>query len=292
MNSNLAPLSAQSVLVVGGGAMGTGIAYAAAYAQYEVTVLEPNTAQFERLMRAVRHAASDAVKRRKLDEPGAAALCARISGASAMAALRRRPAVAIETVSENLELKLRVLRELSALQPELLGTNTSALSIDELASVLPDPGRFLGMHFFQPVWSFKFMELIRGEKTSSATIEAARAFATSLGKESIVVRNVPGFATSRLEVISSLEAMRMLEDGVAGAEDIDRASVLAFHHPMGPLRRSDMVGLDVRLDIARVLEKTYGPRYAPPRILEAMVARGDLGRKSGRGFFEWKEGGE
>jgi 3-hydroxybutyryl-CoA dehydrogenase len=277
----------QSVVVVGGGAMGTGIAYSAAFAQYQVTVVEPVSTQYERLMRAVGQAARDAVRRGKLDEAGAAALSARITRVGGIADIPKRPDVAIETVSENLDLKLRILRELGALEPRLIGTNTSALSIDELAAALPDPSRFLGIHFFQPVWSFKFVELIRGKVTAAASVAAAQAFATSLGKESIVVRNVPGFATSRLDVISSLEAMRMLEDGVASAEDIDRASMLAFHHPIGPLRLSDMVGLDVRLDIARVLERTYGPRYTPPRILEAMVARGELGRKSGRGFFVW-----
>jgi 3-hydroxybutyryl-CoA dehydrogenase len=143
------------------------------------------------------------------------------------------------------------------------------------------------MHFFNPVWSIKLVELVRGQATSEATLERARAFATRIGKESLTVRNVPGFATSRLDLIASLEAMRMLEDGVASAEDIDHALVTAYRHPMGPLRLSDIVGLDVRLDIARHLSQALGPRYAPPRILEEMVAQGHLGQKSGRGFFEW-----
>jgi 3-hydroxybutyryl-CoA dehydrogenase len=279
----------QRVIVVGGGSMGTGIAYSAAFAQHDVTVVEPRAAQYETLMRAVRQAAGSAVTRGKLDPSGAERLCQRITTTPDLAHVRPRPDVVIETVPERIELKHRVLREIGALEPRLIGTNTSALSIDELAVALPDATRFLGMHFFQPVWSFKFLELIRGSATSDATVELARAFATTLDKQTIVVRNVPGFATSRLDLISSLEAMRMLEDGVANAEDIDRASVLAFHHPIGPLRLSDMVGLDVRLDIARVLERTYGVRYAPPRILQEMVARGDLGRKSGRGFFLWSE---
>ena len=126
-------------------------------------------------------------------------------------------------------------------------------------------------------------------RSSEAAIAAARAFAGSLGKESLVVRDVPGFATSRLDLAASLEAMRMLESGVASAEDIDRAAVLAYHHPVGPLRLSDIVGLDVRLDIARTLERAHGPRFAPPALLIEKVARGELGQKSGRGFFIWND---
>jgi 3-hydroxybutyryl-CoA dehydrogenase len=267
--------------------MGTGIAYVAALSGAAVTVVEPDEARAAVLFRELRKAALDAVVRGKIDSAGADALVARIVRVTDSAGVPPRADVAIETVPERLELKHRVLAALAATDPRLLATNTSAMSIDALASVIPDASRFLGLHFFQPVWSFKFMEIIRGAATSEAAIAAAQAFGASLGKATIVVRNVPGFATSRLDLISSLEAMRMLEDGAATAEDIDRASVLAFHHPIGPLRLSDMVGLDVRLDIARVLEGHYGERYAPPRILQEMVARGDLGRKTGRGFFVW-----
>lgn len=279
----------ERVAVIGGGTMGTGIAYVCAQAGYDVTVVEPDDARAETLRRACAAAAQDGIKRGKQTDAQAAATLARLSRVTRIADVPARPAVAIETVSERVELKHRVLPEIAALQPGWIGTNTSAMSIDELATVLPDPTRFLGAHFFQPVWSFKFMEIVRGVATSDAAIEAARAFATRIDKQSIVVNNVPGFATSRLDLISSLEAMRMLEDGVASAEDIDRASLLAFRHPIGPLRLSDMVGLDVRLDIARVLERHYGERYAPPRILIEKVERGELGRKSGQGFYAWPE---
>ncbi len=280
-------MSAAKVVVAGGGTMGTGIVYVASMAGAQVTVVEPDDARAAAMDRELRQAAADAVVRGKLDKPGADALLNRIARVRDVAAIPQQADVAIETVPERPATKHPVLKGLAASGARLIGTNTSALSIDELAAVLPDATRFLGLHFFQPVWSFKFMEIIRGAATSDAAVAAAQAFAASLGKQSIVVRNVPGFATSRLDLISSLEAMRMLEDGVASAEDIDRASVLAFHHPIGPLRLSDMVGLDVRLDIARVLEAEYGERYAPPRILLDMVARGELGRKSGRGFFTW-----
>ena len=163
------------------------------------------------------------------------------------------------------------------------------MSIDRLAAALPDPRAFLGMHFFNPVWSLPLVELVRGEQTSDASLETARAFVTWLGKQSLTVRDVPGFATSRLDLIASLEAMRMLESGVASAEDIDRAAVLAYRHPVGPLRLSDIVGIDVRLDIARTLEAAHGPRFAPPQILIDMVAEGKLGAKSGQGFFTWPQ---
>lgn len=275
------------VVVVGGGTMGTGIAYVASLSGATVTVVEPDDARALALDDELRGAAADAVARGKIASVAAAALVQRIARVRDIAEIPRQADVAIETVPERLELKQRVLKALAATDPRLLGTNTSAMSIDTLASVLPEPSRFLGLHFFQPVWSFKFMEIIRGAVTSDAAVANAQAFGTALGKASIVVRNVPGFATSRLDLISSLEAMRMLEDGVASAQDIDRASMLAFHHPIGPLKLSDMVGLDVRLDIARVLESHYGERYAPPRILREMVARGQLGRKTGRGFFAW-----
>lgn len=279
----------ERVVVIGGGTMGTGIAYVCAQAGYAVTVVEPDDARAGVLERACAAAAQDGIRRGKQSEAQAAATLARLRRVTRVADVAPAPAVAIETVSERLELKHRLLPEIAALAPALLGTNTSAMSIDELATVLPDRSIFLGTHFFQPVWSFKFMEIVRGAATSDAAVEAARAFATRIDKQSIVVNNVPGFATSRLDLISSLEAMRMLEDGVAGVEDIDRASLLAFRHPIGPLRLSDMVGLDVRLDIARVLESHYGERYAPPRILIEKVARGELGRKSGQGFYAWPE---
>ena len=155
------------------------------------------------------------------------------------------------------------------------------------ATALPDASRFLGMHFFNPVWSLPMVELIRGKDSSEDSLALAKLWAQSTGKTTITVRDVPGFATSRLDLIASLEAMRMLEDGVASAKDIDHAMVTAYRHPMGPLRLSDIVGLDVRLDIARQLSQSLGPRYAPPRLLEDMVAKGHLGQKSGQGFFEW-----
>jgi 3-hydroxybutyryl-CoA dehydrogenase len=186
-----------------------------------------------------------------------------------------------------LPLKQQVLSAIAAREPKVIATNTSALSVDVLAGSVRDASTFLGMHFFNPVWSLPMVELIRGAHTSDATLARARGFAGAIGKTTITVRDVPGFATSRLDLIASLEAIRMLQDGVASAADIDHAMVTAYRHPMGPLRLSDIVGLDVRLDIARHLSATLGERYAPPRLLEEKVTRGELGQKTGKGFFDW-----
>lgn len=275
------------VAVVGGGTMGTGIAYVAAQAGAAVTVVETDERRTATLLSSIRAAAENGVQRGKLDEAEAARLVGRISCSSVIESLADELDLVIETVSERLDLKHDVLRQIDAKNPHIIATNTSALSIDELAEAVSARDRFLGMHFFNPVWSIRLVELVRGEHTSEETLRLAREFVTTLGKESLTVRNIPGFATSRLDLIASLEAMRMLESGVASAEDIDRAAVLAYRHPVGPLRLSDIVGLDVRLDIARTLEQAHGVRFAPPNILVDMVARGDLGQKSGRGFFEW-----
>ena len=279
----------ENVAVVGGGTMGTGIVYTAALSGAEVWVVEPDDARADVMRGSIDDAAAGGVRRGKLDAEQAAALKGRIHRLAVVAELPEGLDLVVETVPERLELKHEVLAGIAQKHPDIIASNTSALSIDKLAEVIPFPERFLGMHFFNPVWSIRLVELVRGRETSEATLEAARAFARQLGKESLTVIDVPGFATSRLDLIASLEAMRMLESGVASAEDIDRAAVLAYQHPVGPLRLSDIVGLDVRLDIARTLEEAHGPRFAPPQILIDMVARGELGQKSGRGFFGWTD---
>lgn len=276
------------IAVAGGGTMGAGIAYAAALVGGDVLVIEPDDARAEALARTIREAAAAAVSRGKLDATAASALAARISRRATPDAIPLGLDLVIETVPERIALKLEALARIAEREPAMIASNTSALSISRLAGGVRDAGTFLGMHFFNPVWSFRLVELVRGERTSKSTLERARHFVRWLGKESLTARDVAGFATSRLDLIASLEAMRMLESGVASAEDIDRAAVLAYRHPVGPLRLSDIVGLDVRLDIARVLEAAHGSRFAPPQILEDLVAQGRLGVKSGRGFYEWR----
>jgi 3-hydroxybutyryl-CoA dehydrogenase len=273
--------------VVGGGTMGVGIAYVSALAGGTVHVVEPDDRRAESMQRTVQEAVASAIRRGKLDERAGAELFSRMTRHKNVMEIPSGCDVVIETVPEREALKLEVLAQIADRRPALIGSNTSALGIDLLARALPDPSRFLGMHFFNPVWSFRLVELVRGARTSPEALEGARGFVTWLGKESLTVRDIPGFATSRLDLIASLEAMRMLESGIASAEDIDRAAVLAYRHPVGPLRLSDIVGLDVRLDIARVLEAAHGSRFSPPAILIDMVAQGRLGAKSGRGFFEW-----
>lgn len=275
--------------VVGGGTMGVGIAYVFAAAGWATTVAEPDPARGQALRQVLHTQAEQGLARGKLTGEQARELPGRVGLVGAASDLPLGLDLVVETVPERLALKQRVLAAVAERRPLLLASNTSAISIDLLAGALPHPETFLGMHFFNPVWSLPLVELIAGARTAPATLQAAAELVRLAGKRPIVVRDVPGFATSRLDVVAALEAMRMLEDGVASAEDIDTAVMLAYRHPIGPLRLSDVVGLDVRLDIARSLEQVYGERFAPPRVLLDKVAAGELGRKSGQGFFAWSE---
>ncbi|RVQ65018.1 3-hydroxyacyl-CoA dehydrogenase family protein [Croceicoccus ponticola] len=278
-----------STAVLGGGTMGVGIVYVCAQAGGQVWLVEPDDARAKAVKHEIGDAVASAINRGKMTEPDADELPRRITRLKTVDDIPENLDLVIETVPERLAIKKDVLARAAARKPHLLATNTSAISIDLLAADLPEPAKFLGMHFFNPVWSIKLLEIVRGAATSDHAIEQARTFARWIGKESLTVSDVPGFATSRLDLIASLEAMRMVESGVASAEDIDRAAVVAYRHPVGPLRLSDIVGLDVRLDIARTLEAAHGSRFAPPAILERMVAEGKLGAKSGEGFFAWTD---
>jgi 3-hydroxybutyryl-CoA dehydrogenase len=280
-------MPAKSMAVVGGGTMGVGIVYVFAAAGWNVWVVEPNDASANTLQKTLEETAVAGLKRGKLNESNVAHITTGVQRLRSADELPVGLDLVVETVPERMDIKRVVLGQIDARLPSIIATNTSAMSINELAKCVKDPSSFLGMHFFNPVWSLAMVELIRGDATSASTLAMAQSYSDSIGKTSITVRDVPGFATSRLDLIASLEAMRMLQDGVASAEDIDKAMLIAYRHPMGPLRLSDIVGLDVRLDIARQLSATLGDRYAPPKILEEMVARGDLGRKSGKGFFDW-----
>jgi 3-hydroxybutyryl-CoA dehydrogenase len=273
--------------VVGAGTMGVGIAYVFAAARYTVTVVEPDLSRSEQLIRVMETQATKGLERGKLTEAESIELPGRVRRATTLDALPEGLDLIVESVPEHLQLKRTVLAEAEQRRPALLASNTSSLSIDLLATDLARPEAFCGMHFFNPVWSLALVEVIQGAATEESALDEARTLVESIGKQAIVVRDVPGFATSRLDLAAALEAMRMLEDGVASAEDIDRAAVLAYRHPVGPLRLSDIVGLDVRLDIAESLAATYGERFAPPELLRGMVREGRLGQKSGRGFYTW-----
>lgn len=278
---------AQSAAVIGAGTMGVGIAYVLAVSGARTTVVEPDLARWAAVQEEIAEAARGGVRRGKLSAEVAAALPGRLHHVSDTDALPEGLDVVVETVPEHLELKQRILAAAEARHPTLLATNTSALSVDTLAAGLARPEGFLGLHFFNPVWSIPVVEVVRGAATSEATLATALELVGSLGKESAVVRDAPGFATSRLDVVAALEAIRMVEQGVGEPADIDRAIQLAYRHPVGPLRLSDIVGLDVRLHIARTLERELGPQFTPPQLLVDKVAAGELGRKSGRGFYDW-----
>lgn len=286
MPSGIVP---KTVGVVGGGTMGVGIAYVYAAAGSRVMLVEPSSARQATLRDVLAKAAVSGVSRGKLRPDEAEALQGRIDVRGDAAELERGLDLVVETVPEVPELKHRVIAEIAEREPRLLATNTSSISVDALARSARDSTRFLGMHFFNPVWSLPFVELVQGADTSADAVDLARRYAEATGKTTIVSRDVPGFATSRLDVLSAMEAIRMLEDGVATAEDIDKAMVTAFRHPVGPLRLTDIVGLDVRLDIGLHLAGALGDRYAPPQLLRDKVARGELGVKSGRGFYDWSE---
>jgi len=215
---------------------------------------------------------------------------ARLSGTTRIGDAVAGADLVVEAAPESMELKEKIFAEVDAAAPKhaILATNTSSLSIARIASVVKDPSRFVGMHFFNPVHIMKLVEVVWGPETSEATRDAAVGFASRLGKEPIVVRDAPGFASSRLGIVLGMEAIRMVEQEVASAEDIDKAMELGYRHPMGPLKLTDLVGLDVRLGIAEYLHETLGSdAFEPPALLRRMVAEGKLGKKSGQGFYSW-----
>lgn len=275
------------VAVVGGGTMGVGIAQVFAVAGCAVTVVEPDAARAGGIVARVTDSVARAAARGKLPADAAEAVPGRITVATDIDRLPADLDLVVEAVPERLDLKRTVLAAIERRGPRLLGSNTSGIGIGELGARLDDPGRLIGLHFFNPVPAMPLLEIVVADTTDDATVDAARDAAALIGKEVIVVRDRPGFATSRLGVMLGLEAVRMLEDGVASAADIDRAMELGYRHPMGPLRLTDLVGLDVRLDIARNLAAAYGPRFDPPQLLIDKVAAGELGKKTGRGFHVW-----
>ncbi|SBT53744.1 3-hydroxyacyl-CoA dehydrogenase family protein [Micromonospora narathiwatensis] len=277
-------------VVVGAGTMGLGIAYVASGAGYAVELVEVDPTRGEDAVRRLGELWERGVQRGKLTAEEATANRERLTLRAGLAEVAEGPDVIVEAVPERLDLKRSVLRQAEARRPALLGSNTSSIPIAELAEGLARPADFLGLHFFNPVWVMALLEIVVGPATAPETTEAAVALAGRLGKDPVVVRDMPGFATSRLGVTLGLEAIRMVADGVASPGDIDKAMVLGYRHPIGPLELTDLVGLDVRLDIARTLQAAYGDRFAPPPLLEQLVAEGKLGKKSGQGFYTWEGG--
>jgi 3-hydroxybutyryl-CoA dehydrogenase len=277
-------------VVIGAGTMGAGIAYVAANAGYHVELVEVDPARANAALGDLQSLWDKAVTRGRQSEEDARAAGGRVRTATAVDQLATGPDLVVEAVPERLALKHEVLSAAEKLRPALLASNTSSIPIGSLAGVLERPDRFCGLHFFNPVWAMQLIEIVVGPASAPESVDAAVAVTARLGKEPVVVRDAPGFATSRLGIALGLEAIRMFADGVASAADIDKAMTLGYRHPMGPLELSDVVGLDVRLDIARLLEAAYGERFAPPPLLATMVAEGKLGKKSGEGFYRWVDG--
>jgi 3-hydroxybutyryl-CoA dehydrogenase len=271
--------------VIGGGTMGAGIAQVLLEAGCDVVVVESDAGAAERARARI----AEGLARRKDAAPEEIeARTARLRAVTGLAEPLDVDLV-VEAIPELPDAKRDLLAAAEKVVPPaaLLASNTSSLSITDLAGALERPERFLGMHFFNPVPLSALVELVVGQATTPAAVDDARAWVARLGKESIEVRDSPGFATSRLGVALGLEAIRMLEEGVASAADIDQGMVLGYRHPMGPLRLTDLVGLDVRLNIAEHLAATLGPRFEPPALLRDKVAAGELGKKTGRGFYDW-----
>lgn len=280
------PVPPRYVGVFGGGRMGAGIAHAFLAAGASVRIIEATADAAEHARDRVLRSLAKAAERGTLRD---------VTGAveSRLVVSTERDTLAgcelvIEAVPEDAGLKRTVLAESERLAPQAwLATNTSSLSVARLAEALQAPSRLIGLHFFNPVPASSLIEIVVGPTTSAELVELAQSWAVAIGKIAITVTDSPGFASSRLGVALALEAMRMLESGVATCEDIDLAMTLGYKHPTGPLETTDIVGLDVRLAIAEHLAAELGPRFEPPSILRAKVAAGEVGRKSGRGFYEW-----
>jgi len=276
--------------IIGGGTMGIGIAHRFAVngAQTAIVDIDIETAR-----EAVRRTA-DTIRagrdRGKIPPATAEHAISNLAAVGAVEDLDTGLDLIIEAVVEDPAVKAGILAAAERRGPVVLASNTSSISIDTLAETLERADRFAGMHFFNPVWAMSLVEVVRGAETSDATLDRIGGFVSFLGMEQALVNDAAGFATSRLGVLVGIEAIRMVEEGVAAPEDIDRAMSLGYRHPMGPLMLGDLVGLDVRLKIADHLASVYGERFSPPALLRAMVDRGDIGKKSGRGFYDWSTG--
>jgi len=285
MSDNVSTIS-----VIGAGTMGHGIAQVAAVAGYRVKIHDADGAALDAATGKIDGNLQGGVDRGKLTPEEKAGALGRLSVEKDLAAAVGDASLVIEAIVEKIDVKRKVFAAVEGHAPEdaVLATNTSSLPIAQIAAGVKDGGRVIGMHFFNPVHIMKLVEVVVHAATSDRARAAVLEVARRMGKEPIVVRDSPGFASSRLGVVLGLEAMRMVEQEVASPGDIDKAMELGYKHPMGPLRLTDLVGLDVRLAIAEVLHRELGgAQYEPPEILRDKVARGELGKKSGQGFYSW-----
>lgn len=279
------------IAVIGTGTMGAGIAYVAAARGQDVSVFDFVPAAREAGLARITADLDDGVRRGKLDPAGRDAALARVRPATGLADCVAGADLVVEAVIEDPAVKQDVLRQAEAAAPRdaVLASNTSALSVTHLMSALDDSARGVGMHFFNPVRAMQLCEIVVGLETAPATIDRAEQAAAALGKQTVQVRDLAGFVTSRINIVIGNEAFLMLEQGVASAEGIDRAVRLALNHPMGPFQLADLVGLDVRLAATRELHRVLGDKYRPAPLLEQYVSAGRLGRKTGRGVYAYDE---
>jgi 3-hydroxybutyryl-CoA dehydrogenase len=281
----------QTIAVIGAGTMGHGIAQVAAAAGFKVVLSDVDRESLARGVKAIEGNLAKGIKLGKLTDDDRDRTLQHIHGTTNLKECATADLI-IEAAPEKLDLKKDILRELESASdhPFIFASNTSSLSISEIASSSKRPEAVIGMHFFNPVHIMKLLEIVVGKKTSAETVAAVTNVASKMRKDPIVVKDAPGFASSRLGVVLGLEAMRMFEQGVASAQDIDTAMELGYNHPMGPLKLTDLVGLDVRLNIAEYLYRELGSEaFKPPEVLRRMVSEGKLGKKTGQGFYDWSK---
>jgi 3-hydroxybutyryl-CoA dehydrogenase len=281
----------KTVAVIGAGTMGRGIACAAALGGYRTVLEDVSGSVLAKALTWIRESLDEAVTRGKLDVSGQDAALTRLSTSQVVAEAIRDAELIIEAIPEELELKIELFATLDkfAAPDAIFASNTSSLSITEFSSTVRRPDRCIGMHFFNPVPKMKLVEIIRTPYTSDETLTACRAVAQRMGKETVVVNEAPGFITSRINALIGNEAFAMLDAGIASAADIDKAIKLGLNHPMGPFEMVDLVGLDVRLKILEYLYSTLGEKYKPSPLLRQFVQQGRLGRKSGRGVYDYPD---
>ncbi|TMA25441.1 MAG: 3-hydroxyacyl-CoA dehydrogenase family protein [Deltaproteobacteria bacterium] len=279
----------QRVAVIGAGTMGTGIAQVAARAGYQVELFDAAAGAVQKALERIGDSLARAVEKGRCTGPEREDALRRLSEGASLEAAAAQADLVIEAAPEDLALKKDLFARLSraAKADAILASNTSSLPITAIAAAAKGPERVVGLHFFNPVPAMKLLEIIQGERTHPLVVTAARAVGARMGKEVVVVRDAPGFATSRLGLALALEAIRMVEEGVASVEEIDRAIELGYGHPMGPLKLTDHVGLDVRLAVAEHLHSELGERFRPPQLLRRLVRAGKLGKKSGEGFYKY-----
>ncbi len=285
----ISAIDVQRVLVIGAGTMGTGIAQVAARAGYRVEIFDVAAGAAQKSVERIGDSLARAVEKGRCTAQEREESMGRLAAARDLEEAAAQADLIVEAAPEDLPLKKELFARLSkAARPDaILASNTSSLPITALAAAAKNPERVVGLHFFNPVPAMKLLEIVQGERTHPLVVTAARAVGARLGKEVVVVRDAPGFATSRLGIALAMEAIRMLEEGVASAEEIDRAIELGYGHPMGPLKLTDQVGLDVRLAIAEHLTAELGERFRPPQLLRRLVRAGKLGKKAGEGFYKY-----